>query len=166
MVLSACVTAAPQGDRPVNLPLDAVKVHGKAVVRDAHCGGALATGPDASPAANLTLRLQLGEQNLAAPPAAIIQTDASGGFDAWLSPGEYCVVLKSRSREGGRMPAVPEWAGAAPLTPECLEKLALLCDGQLVVNGTQHEVVADLIGKRCPATSPCAAEAPKPAGVP
>lgn len=163
LLLASCVAHAPVVVRPDNLPPDAIPVHGKAVIRDARCGGAKIPEATAAPAANLSLRLQLGHQNLAAPPSAVLQTDGSGAFEAWLSPGEYCVVLKSRSREGGRTPAVPPSAGSAPLTAECLEKLALLCDGELVVGAGQKEVWADLAGKSCPSSGPCATTVAKPA---
>jgi hypothetical protein len=163
LVLASCVAHPLVVERPDNVPPDAIPVHGRAVIRDARCGGAKTPEASATPAANLTLRLQLGHQNLAGPPAAVLQTDAAGAFEAWLSPGEYCVVLKSRSREGGRAPAVPQSAGSAPLTAECLERLALLCDGELVVGARQKEVWADLAGKSCPSSGPCATTVAKPA---
>lgn len=163
-----CCSCAATGSaivptRPSSVGADALFVHGKALIRDAHCGGS-ATTPEASaklrrPAADLTLRLHVGRQNLSTPAAAVILTDAEGRFDAWLKPETYCVVLGTRSREAGSLPAAPESLAGHPSTPDCLEALASRCDGELIVGERQTEVWADLEGKSCAWNSPCAQQA-------
>jgi hypothetical protein len=170
LLLTSCVrVAAPiVAVRPAGVADDALFVHGKAIVRDAHCGGTAMT-PEASaklrrPAAGLSLRLHVGRENPTTPAAAVIQTDTLGNFDAWLRPGTYCVVLGTRSREGGSLPAPPESLAGHPSTPECLKTLELACDGELIVAERQRDVWADLVGKTCAWNSPCAEQlAPAPA---
>lgn len=172
LLCCACVAAAPpiRAVRPSEVPPDALFVHGKAIVRDAHCGGTAMTPAESAklrrPAANVSLRLYVGRENLPSPANAVVQTDELGRFEAWLKPDTYCVVLSTRSREGGSLPAPPEAIAGHPSTPECLKALESTCDGELVVGERQSEVWADLIGKSCSWSSPCAEKsspAPAPA---
>lgn len=165
----ACVTTPPPivPVRPEGVAEDALFVHGKAIIRDAHCGGAATTAESSAklrrPAASLALRLHVGRENLPTPAVAVLQTDSEGRFDAWLKPATYCVVLGTRSREGGSLPAPPQSLAGHPSTPECLKALEALCDGELVVGERQTEVWADLNGTTCAWASPCASKDPVPA---
>lgn len=162
LVVCSCVTAAPPivVPRPDGVPQTALYVHGKAMFRDAHCGGAAMTTEASAklrrPAASIALRLYVGRQNLATPADAVIQTDAEGRFDAWLKPDTYCLVVGTRSREAGSLPAPPESLAGHPSTPECLKALESTCDGELIVGERQTDVWADLVGKSCVWNSPCA----------
>jgi len=164
LLLGSCVaaTAPIVPSRPAAVSPDALFVQGKAVFRDAHCGGVAMTAALAEklrrPAPGLSLRLYAGRANLPLPALAIVQTDAAGRFEAWLKPDTYCVVLATRSREAGSRPAAPESLAGHPSTPECLQALEASCDGELIVGERQSEVWADLVGKSCAWNSPCAAK--------
>ena len=175
MLLCGCVSAGTPPPvapvRPSNVADDAQFVRGKAVIRDAHCAKEKVT-PESDaklrrPAANLTLKLYVGRENLPVPANAVIQTDAEGRWDGWLKPETYCVVLGTRSREAGSLPAAPESVAGHVASPECLKALESRCDGELVVAPRQQEVWADLIGRSCAWSSPCPEQiAPAPAVVP
>ncbi|GEM_PF-3372308 len=173
LLVCGCVTAAPPPLAPVkpsNVAEDAQFVRGKAIIRDAHCAKEKVTPrSDAKlrrPAANVTLRLYVGRENLPVPANAVIQTDAEGRFDGWLKPETYCVVLGTRSREAGSLPAAPESVAGHAVSAECLKALESKCDGELVIGARQQEVWADLNGRTCAWSSPCPEFVPAPAAIP